>query len=315
MLVLPKSIQRLKGCDMEQQAALTPLELSKLLREKRERREKIIRGVIKVFIYIGLIILFFISIMPFYIVLVNATRSTNELQVDFYLTFGSHLSNNLEWLKKQNVDFVSAFLNSVYISAGAIFLSVYISSLTAYAIVVYDFKLKNPIFILVLLLIMVPTQLSVVGFYALIHGIGLYDNIWAFILPAGVAPTTVFFMRQYIVANIPLDFIESARIDGCKEFWIFNIIVLPLLLPALATMAIFSLIASWNNFFMPKIILLSKKNWTLPVLMDKLKGDIYRREIGPLHTALAIAIAPLLVFYAFLSRYIIKGVALGGLKG
>ncbi|HEY8423157.1 MAG TPA: carbohydrate ABC transporter permease [Clostridia bacterium] len=299
---------------MEQQAALTPLELNRLIREKSEKREKIFRIVLKIIIYIGLILLFFISILPFYIVLVNATRSTKELQLDFYLTFGSNLSQNIEWLKKQKVPFVSAFLNSVYISAGSIVLSVYISSLTAYALVVYDFKLRNPIFILVLLLIMVPSQLSVVGFYALIRSLGLYDNIWAFILPSAVAPTTVFFMRQYIIANIPMDYIESARIDGCREFWIFNIIVLPLLVPALATMAIFSLIASWNNFFMPKIILNHKEKWTLPVLMDKLKGDIYRREIGPLYTALAIAIMPLLVFYGLLSKFIIKGVALGGLK-
>ena len=299
---------------MEQQLALSPLEQSKLLKMKREKRERILRIIAKIFIYIGLILLLVISLLPFYIVLVNATRSTTELELDFYLTFGSNLSKNIEWLKKQNVDFVSAFLNSTFISAGAIILSVYISSLTAYAIVVYDFKLKNPIFVLVLLLIMVPTQLSVVGFFALIYSIGLFDNILAFFFSSAVAPTTVFFMRQYIVANIPLDFIESARIDGCREFRIYNQIVFPLLLPAIATMAIFTLISSWNNFFVPKLLLDSKKNFTLPVLMDKLKGDIYRREIGPQYTAMAIAIAPLLVFYALLSRFIIKGVALGGLK-
>jgi multiple sugar transport system permease protein len=181
-------------------------------------------------------------------------------------------------------------------------------------LVVYNFKPKKAIFILVLVLIMVPTQLSVLGFYSLIKSLHLYDNIFAFILPAGVAPTTVFFMRQYIVANVPMDFIESSRIDGCRELKIFNKIVLPLLLPAIATMAIFSLIASWNNFFMPKIILESNENWTLPVLMDKLKGDIYRREIGPQYTAMTIAVLPLLIFYACLSKFIIKGVSLGGLK-
>ncbi|HEY8443725.1 MAG TPA: carbohydrate ABC transporter permease [Clostridia bacterium] len=299
---------------MDQQVALSALELSRLEKEKREKRQKIARGIAKVFIYIFLIILFVISVIPFYFVLVSGTRSTYELQVGVYWTFGSSLIRNFKWLLSQNVDLFRAFLNSVTISGGAILLSVYISSLTAYAIVVYDFKLKNPIFILVLVLIMVPTQLSVVGFYALVKAIGLYDNILAFILPAAVAPTTVFFMRQYIVANVPVDFIESARIDGCREFIIFNIIVLPLLLPAVATMAIFSLISSWNNFFMPKIILLSPHNHTLPVVMDRLKGDIYRREIGALYTGLAVSITPLLIFYALLSKFIIKGVALGGLK-
>ncbi|HEY8419020.1 MAG TPA: carbohydrate ABC transporter permease [Clostridia bacterium] len=299
---------------MIQQATLSPLELSKLLRAKRERRQKILRGVAKFFIYIFLIALFFISIIPFYFVLVSGTRSTYELQVDIYWTFGSYLGKNFEWLLSQDVDLIRAFFNSVTISGGSILLSVYISSLTAYALVVYDFKLRNPIFILVLILIMVPSQLSVVGFYSLLKGIKLYDNILAFILPSAVAPTTVFFMRQYIVANVPMDFIESARIDGCREFFIFNLIVMPLLLPAVATMAIFSLISSWNNFFMPKIILLSPENHTLPVVMDRLKGDIYRREIGALYTGLAVSLAPLLIIYALLSRFIIKGVALGGLK-
>lgn len=298
---------------MENAKILTPLEQSLAVKQK-EKGTSALKVVLKVIIYIFLITLLLISILPFYVMLVNATRSTYELEANFYLTFGNALKDNLDWLDRQNVSFVNAFKNSTIISAGAIILSVYISSLTAYAIVVYNFKLRNVIFILVLVLIMVPTQLSVLGFYALVKSLGLYDNVFAFILPAAVAPTTVFFMRQYIVANVPLDFIESARIDGCREFWIFNIIVLPLLLPAIATMAIFSLISSWNNFFMPKIILESRENWTLPVLMDKLKGDIYRREIGPQYTGMAIAVLPLLVFYALLSKFIIKGVALGGLK-
>jgi multiple sugar transport system permease protein len=299
---------------MVEQVALSPLELSKLEKAKRERGQKIARGIAKFFIYIFLIALFFISIIPFYFILVSGTRSTYELQVDIYWTFGKYLGKNFEWLLSQNIDLFRAFLNSVTISGGAIILSVYISSLTAYALVVYKFKLRNPIFILVLVLIMVPSQLSIVGFYALLKRIYLYDNIFAFILPAAVAPTTVFFMRQYIVANVPLDYIESARIDGCREFIIFNFIVMPLLLPAVATMAIFSLISSWNNFFMPKIILLSPENHTLPVVIDRLKGDIYRREIGALYTGLAVSLAPLLVFYALLSQFIIRGVALGGLK-
>jgi multiple sugar transport system permease protein len=162
---------------------------------------------------------------------------------------------------------------------------------------------------------MIPAQVTSIGFYQFMYQIGMVNNFLALILPAMAAPATVFFMRQYMVANLPMDLLEAARIDGSREFSTFNHIVLPIMKPAMATQAIFSFVGNWNALFIPLILLTSNQNYTMPIMVSLLKGDIYKTEYGAVYLGLSLTVLPLFVVYFLLSKYIIAGVALGGVKG
>ncbi len=139
-------------------------------------------------------------------------------------------------------------------------------------------------------------------------------NLLALILPIIAAPMTVFFMRQYMLPSLNLDIVASARIDGAGEFRTFNSIVLPIMKPAMATQAIFTYVTTWNSLFLPMILLTKKENYTMPIMVSLLKGDIYKTEYGAVYLALTLSVLPLLIVYFLLSKYIIAGVALGSVK-
>jgi multiple sugar transport system permease protein len=135
------------------------------------------------------------------------------------------------------------------------------------------------------------------------------------IIPAIAAPTTVYFMKQYMETGFSLEIVEAARIDGSSEFRTFNRIVLPLLKPAMATQAIFAFVGSWNNLYTPSIILATARvKMTMPMFVDALKANDKERVWGQIYCGLFITVLPLLVMYFALSRYIVGGVALGGVK-
>ena len=162
---------------------------------------------------------------------------------------------------------------------------------------------------------MIPAQVTSIGFYQMVYRVHMTNNFLPLILPAIASPSMVFFMRQYMIPSLPMEIIESARVDGCREFRIFNQIVIPMVKPAMATQGIFCFVASWNQLFLPQILLTNKKRYTMPIMVSLLKGDIYKTEYGAVYLGLALTVLPLLVVYFLLSKYIIAGVALGGVKG
>jgi multiple sugar transport system permease protein len=186
--------------------------------------------------------------------------------------------------------------------------------LTAYGLVAYSWKLRQPFFTFIMAVLMLPAQVSIIGFYQFMYKIHWTNTFWPLILPAIAAPSVVFFMRQYMLGALSLDIVSSARIDGAGEFYTFNRIVLPIMAPALATQAIFSFVTSWNNLFVPLVLLTDSHKYTMPIMVSLLLGDIYRTEYGAVYLGLALTVLPLFTFYLLLSRYIISGVALGALK-
>ncbi len=268
-----------------------------------------------VVIYIVCIVLGILSILPFWIMIANATRSTYQIQQHaISLIPSTHLLENLKVLTGKTFNPITGFLNSVVISTGATVCAVYFSTLTAYALVAYEWKMRQPFFTMILAVMMIPTQVISIGFYQFMYRIGMTNNLLALILPAIAAPMTVFFMRQYMLPSLNLDIVASARIDGAGEFRTFNSIVLPIMKPAMATQAIFTYVTSWNNLFIPMILLTKKENYTMPIMVSLLKGDIYKTEYGAVYLALAMSVLPLFVVYFLLSKYIIAGVALGSVK-
>lgn len=268
----------------------------------------------KTVIYIVCIFLALLSLFPFFIMFVNATRSTPEIQSGLALLPSSHLATNWNVLIDKSFDPFRGFLNSFLISGGTTFLAVYFSSLTAYGLVVYNWKWRRPFFTFILCVMMIPAQASAIGFYKFMYQLHWTNNLLPLILPAIAAPAVVFFMRQYLLATLSLEIVEAARIDGAREFYSFNKVTLPLMMPAIATQAIFVFVGSWNNLFTPLILLTQKENYTLPIMVSMLRGDIYRTEFGSIYLGLSLTVLPLFIFYFLLSRYIIAGVALGGVK-
>ena len=272
--------------------------------------------IFRVFAYVLCIFLACLSLFPFIIMLVNATRDTPSIQSSpISFMFGSNLKRNFQILTSK--DMFSPWVglqNSLIISVCATALTVYFSTLTAYALVAYEWKLKGPFFAMILAVMMIPATITSIGFYQFMYRIGWTNNLLPLILPAIAAPGTVFFMRQFMIPALPMEIVQSARVDGASEFRTFNQIVLPIMKPAMATQAIFAFVASWNNLFIPQILLTKKEVYTMPIMVSLLNGDIYKVEYGAIYLGILLTVLPIFVIYFALSKYIIAGVALGGVK-
>lgn len=269
----------------------------------------------KTFIYLILILLAILSVLPFLIMFVNATRSTAEIQQKaLSLVPSRHLLDNWRHLIVGAFNPLVGFRNSFIISSGATLLSVYFSSLTAYAIVVYDWKLKKAFFTFIMVVLMIPATIASIGFFQFMWRFGLNNNFLPLIVPAIASPGVVFFMRQYLQSTLSIEMVEAARIDGSGELATFNNIVLPIMKPALATQSIFIMVGTWNQLFLPLVLLTRQDLFTMPMMVSLLQGNIYRTELGTVWLGLSLTVIPLFVVYINLSKYIIAGVALGGVK-
>ncbi len=270
----------------------------------------------KILIMIVCVILSILSIMPFIIMFVNSTRSTYQIQqhaVSFVPS--TYLLNNFRVLTSKSFNPAKGFMNSLIVSCGITGITLYFSTLTAYALVMYDWKLKNAFFSFIMAIMMIPATITIIGFYQMVYKIHMTNRFLMLILPAMAAPSLVFFMRQYMKPAVSPSLVESARIDGAKEFFTFNVIVLPIMKPAIATQAIFSFVTSWNDLFKPLVLLTKQDKYTLPIMVSLLRGDIYRTEYGSVYLGLTLTALPLIVVYLFLSKYIVAGVAMGSVKG
>lgn len=280
------------------------------------RRKSVGSTLYMVLKYVVCIFLLLMCLMPFVIMIVNSTRSTYEIQ-QHAISFipSTYLQSNINVLLGKTFDPFRGFLNSMIISCGVTLCTCYFSALTAYALTAYDWKLRGAFFTMIMAVMMIPAQLSSIGFYKFMYQIHLTNSFIPLILPAIAAPSTVFFMRQYMQANLSMEIINSARVDGSGEFRTFNTIVLPIMKPALATQGIFAFVSSWNNLFLPLILLTRNEKYTMPIMVSLLRGDIYRTEFGAIYVGLTLTVLPLFVVYFLLSKYIVAGVALGGVKG
>ena len=270
----------------------------------------------RVIAYVVLIIISFFCLFWFYIMFINATRSNGELQSGFTLVPSSHLWENWKNLRNGTLPVWNGMFNSLIVSSLSAVLSVYFSTMTAYAIHAYDFKLKKYIYPFILMIMMIPTQVTALGFIKLITGMGLMDSFIPLIVPTIASPVTYFYMKQYMESSLPLSLIEAARIDGSGEFRTFNHIVLPLMKPAIAVQAIFSFVSSWNNYFTPALILHENNKKTLPILLAQLRSaDFLKFDMGKVYMMITFSILPVIVVYLILSKHIVGGVAMGSVKG
>ena len=252
--------------------------------------------------------------VPFLLMLVNATRSGRGIMTSFTLIPGDSLKDNWNAV----FGFFNLFRglwNSFKVAVPATILTSYFSALTAYALAVYKFKGKNVIFYTIVIFMMIPGQLSLIGFYNLVSGLKMIDSYVPLIIPAIAAPGTVFFLKQYLESVLPMSLLEAARIDGAMEITIFHKIVFPIMVPGVATMAIGGFIGNWNSYLIPLLLLNSPKKFTLPVMIASLNAskDIGTNQ-GAIYMALAVSIVPILIVFCFCSKYIIGSISAGSVK-
>lgn len=265
-------------------------------------------------VYVLMVLFALIAIVPIYLMLINATRTNAQINAGISFLPGGNTMNNWRNLTNRNFQIWQGFGNSAFIAISSTILCVYFSSLTAYAIHVYKFRGRNLLWAFILIVIMIPGTLSFIGFYQFMAKIHLTNNFIPLIIPTIAAAGVVLFLKQYMESILSFELIDAGRIDGAGEFRIFNTIMLPILTPALAAQSIFSFVGSWNNFMTPFVLLSDQKKYTLPMLVQTLRGDIYRTEYGSIYLGVAVSLIPILVFYAFMSRFIISGITMGSVK-
>ena len=181
---------------------------------------------------------------------------------------------------------------------------------------VYDFKLKRFAFYFIMAVMMIPPQVSAVGFVQLCYRYGLDNNYIPLIVPSIAAPVVFFYMKQYLESVLPMEIVEAARIDGSGEFRTFNQIILPIMKPAIAVQMIFAFVASWNNYFVPALILDKAELKTVPIMVAQLRSADYSKfDMGKVYMFILLAILPVIVVYVILSRAIIRGATAGAVKG
>ena len=274
-----------------------------------------------IFRHIICIILVLLALFPFYVLIINSTLESNVIKQGIHLLPGSRFFENYKNLMiKTNatstVNLWQAMRNSLIVTVPTTLLQVYFASLTAYGLTVYQCKGRDYAWAFIYAIMIIPTQVSIVGLIKVCSITNMYGTFWPLILPAIAAPTTVYFMKQYMQSGLSIEIIEAARIDGSGEFRTFNSIVLPLMKPAIAVQAIFSFVSSWNNYFTPALVLHDDKKKTLPILIAQLRGaDWLKFDMGQVYVMITFSILPVIVVYLILSKHIVQGVALGSVKG
>ena len=280
-------------------------------------KSRLMMTLLRVVVYAILIFLTVLCLFSFYLMIVNATRSNAQLQAGFRFLPQEHFWDNLKnaWTDA-SINIPRGMLNSLFIALTSAALTTYFSALTAYGVHVYNFKGKNLVFTFIMAIMMIPAQVSAVGFVQMMNKLHLTNNYIPLIVPSIAAPVVFFYMKQYMESVLPLEIVEAARCDGSGEFRTFNTIILPIMKPAIAVQAIFSFVSSWNNYFIPALLLDKAEMKTVPIMIAQLRSADYSKfDMGKVYMFILLAILPVMLVYIILSKSIIKGVTSGSVKG
>ncbi|PIP11691.1 MAG: sugar ABC transporter permease [bacterium (Candidatus Stahlbacteria) CG23_combo_of_CG06-09_8_20_14_all_40_9] len=271
------------------------------------------RNFMRVIIYAILIVVFIATITPFAWMMVSSLKTQEGI-----FTFPPR------WIPKsptfdtyqqlfQRMTFPVYIRNSIVVTISVTILVLFFSSLAGYAFAKLRFPGRERLFILLLMTMMVPAQVTTIPVFLLLKRLGLLNNYLGLILPAGASAFGIFLLRQYMQA-IPNALLDAARIDGCSEFRIYRSIILPLCKPAIATLAIFTFMGTWNDFFWPLIIMTQESMYTLPVALANLNAGPYATKYNLLMAGSVVVTSPIVILFVFMQRYFIQGIALTGMR-
>ena len=254
-----------------------------------------------------------IMLAPFYFMFVFATHSRTEIfSLPPPLFFGDDFLNNLKILTER-IPFWRNLGWSIYVALASTVLTLLFCSMGGYAFALFDFRGKNLLFALVMGTMLLPSFMNIIPTFMIMDALGWIDQPKALYIPGAASAFGIFLMRQFVTTSIPKELIEAARMDGCSELGIYGRIVLPLLKPALGTLALITFISSWNNFIGPLIVMRSPEMYTLPLALRSLQSPV-DTEWGALMAGAAIATLPLVLLFVMTSRQLISGLTTGAVK-
>lgn len=253
-----------------------------------------------------------ISLYPFYTMLVMSTYRSEDLFVQIPLLPGRHLLENLKTVIE--ADFFQTYQNSLFIGIISTAVSVMVSAMIGYGINVYQFRLKKAIVGFIMLTMMVPSQISIIGYMIEMRKMGFSDTLWPMVFVWFAHGFGAFWMIQFMENSVPAEIIESARIDGCGEFSIFLQIVFPCIRPALTTLCLLVFLGSWNSYIYPLVFANRKELYTIPIFIKSL-SNMFRTDYGAQLVGLTLGIIPIVILFVFCSKTFIKGLTAGAVKG
>jgi multiple sugar transport system permease protein len=254
-----------------------------------------------------------LMLAPFWFMFVFATHSRGEIfNLPPPVWFGDDLAHNFKLLTER-IPFWNNLGWSVYVALMATVLTLLFCSMAGYAFALMEFRFKKPLFALVMATMLLPSFMNMIPTFMIMDALGWIDQQRALYVPGAANAFGIFLMRQFAASSVPRELVESARMDGCGEFGIYARIVLPLMKPALGTLALITFIQSWNNFINPLVVMRSLPNYTLPLALRSLQSTM-NTEWGALMCGSAIATIPLIVLFAITSRQLIAGLTAGAVK-
>jgi multiple sugar transport system permease protein len=254
-----------------------------------------------------------LMLAPFWFMFVFATHSRGEIfNLPPPLWFGDDLAANFKLLTER-LPFWRNLGWSIYVALMATVLTLLFCSMAGYAFALMEFRFKRPLFTLVMATMLLPSFMNMIPMFMIMDALGWLDQQRALYVPGAASAFGIFLMRQFAMSAVPKELVEAARMDGCGEFSIYWRIVLPLMKPALGTLALITFIQSWNNFINPLIVMRSLPNYTLPLALRSLQSTM-NTEWGALMCGSAIATIPLIVLFAITSRQLIAGLTAGAVK-
>ena len=287
---------------------MSTLDVSKNLetpiKKKVTRNKK--RLALQVLVFCLFAILSLIIIIPFYILVISSFKPGNDLiryGINLKLEFDKMSLDNFIFLFTGQHQYFTWFFNSLFLTAVSVILTLFICSAVGYGFAMYDFKGKNFLFICVLFVMMVPFEILMVPMYSQIIDMGLIDTYTGIVLPGITSASTVFFFRQYL-SGIPRDLISAGRIDGASEYGIFFRIILPILKPAFAAMAILNTMGAWNNLLWPLLVLKTDTKFTLPIGLNTLMTP-YGNNYDLLIVGSFFSVIPVLIIFLCFQKYFV----------
>lgn len=259
----------------------------------------------------GLLVLLFL--VPVIYIILSSFKPMNELFSTKPTFFPNQWTtdNYIDALSKGN--FTRYIFNSLIVAVTSTILAVVINSMSGYALAKFRFKGDSIIMLIILSTIMLPLEIIMVPIFSVLKFFGLYNTLWALIIPPAATPTGIFLMRQYLL-TIPDEIIQSARIDGASEWKIFYSIILPNAKPAIATLAIFSFMWRWNDYVWPLIAINSPKKYTLQLAIANFTGE-FNTDYNSILAVSAISMIPMLIIFVIFQRQFVQGTVQTGMKG
>lgn len=263
------------------------------------------------YIFASLLVLLFL--VPVIYIIASSFKSMNELYTTLPTFFPKKwtVSNYTEAWDKG--DFPRYIFNTFFVAVTSTILAVVINSMSGYALAKFRFKGDTVIIIIILSTIMLPLEIIIFPIFRVLKIFGLYNSLWALIIPPAATPTGIFLMRQYLL-TIPDEIIQSARIDGASEWRIFVSIILPNAKPAIATLAIFSFMWRWNDYIWPLIAINDPKKYTLQLAIANFSGE-YGTDYNSVLAMSAISMIPMLIIFIIFQRQFVQGTVDSGMKG